>query len=196
MDQVVYENSKKKKREETFSWRNWIESNDCVIYNVIWYDLMNQIQNKPNKICQKIKNRFVGEYQWYFKQEISRIQELVENLEFICDFVDLCNLLQFIPNYAYTVKEFIRNNKKLFKYNDLLYVTLPDILKYQFFGFKTTFFDADKVEAEHDEEAPIFEQSEAPDDWVEGMCYPFFSFVIFVVWSFLYLLYRNVSVHT
>ena len=128
--------------------------------------------NIPNKICQKIKNRFVGEYQWYFKSEIHNTKQLIENLGYVCDFIDLCNLLQFVQSYMYHVSEFIRNNKKLFEFSDMLYVTLPDILKCRFFGFKTNFFDADKVEPKHTEEGAIFQQSEPSnerEDSFDGM---------------------------
>lgn len=148
MNDVIVQNCSAKVIRSSSDWRSFSKSNDFAIFIVIMRDYMKQVSDPCNLINQKATFRFAGDLQYYYKSEIENTLKAISNLENICNFIDQCNLYQWLSNYDEIVENFIDANKELFEYNDMLEATLQDILKYQFFGFRTTFYDSDNVSDE------------------------------------------------
>ena len=120
-------------------------------------DFFKQVMNINDKTNQMVTFRFPGDFQWHDKNEIKNTQSMSSSFDHLMNFINQCNLYQWLPKYDQIIADFIDSNLELFKFNDTLRIMLPDILKYQFFDWKTNCWD-DEYDCDPNDES--YEPSE------------------------------------
>lgn len=177
MSEVIEQNSSTKVKKNTKAWREYCLSNDFGMYITITRDYFKQIMNINDKTNQLVTFRFPGDFQWHDKNEIKNTQNVISNFGHLINFVNMCNLFQWMPNYEEIIMDFIDNNLNLFEHNDMLRLMFPDILSYQFFGFKTNNWDPDSCDVNDENYNPQEDQShnqindeDEPGEPVDALC--------------------------